>query len=86
MAISPSDLKALLQKSENRCAFPGCPTTLTIKENDDSTVILSNVAHFVAQRDDGPRGIFALPLGRRDEERSLMLLCPEHHKIIDNKH
>lgn len=85
MAISPSDLKALLQKSGNRCAFPGCPTTLTIKESDDSTVILSNVAHIVAQREDGPRGKFALPLDRRDEESNLMLLCPEHHKIIDNK-
>lgn len=85
MAISPSDLKALLQKSGNRCAFPGCPVTLTIQESDDSTVILSNVAHIVAQREDGPRGKFALPLDRRDEESNLMLLCPEHHKIIDSK-
>lgn len=85
MTISPSDLKALLQKSGNRCAFPGCPSMLTVQESDDSTVILSNVAHIVAQREDGPRGKFALPLNRRDEESNLMLLCPEHHKIIDNK-
>ena len=85
MAISPSDLKALLQKSGNRCAFPGCPTLLSIQESDDSTVILSNVAHIVAQREDGPRGKFALPLDRRDEESNLMLLCPEHHKVVDSK-
>ena len=85
MAISPADLKALLQKSGNRCAFPGCPAVLTIQESDDSTVILSNVAHIVAQREDGPRGKFALPFDRRDDESNLMLLCPEHHKIIDSK-
>jgi hypothetical protein len=85
MTISPSDLKALLQKSGNRCAFPGCASVLTVQESDDSTVILSNVAHIVAQREDGPRGKFALPLNRRDEESNLMLLCPKHHKIIDNK-
>jgi len=85
MTISPTDLKALLQKSGNRCAFPGFPSMLTVQESEDSTVILSNVAHIVAQREDGPRGKFALPLNRRDEEGNLMLLCPEHHKIIDNK-
>lgn len=85
MAISPADLKALLQKSGNRCAFPTCPTMLTTQESDDSTVILSNVAHIVAQREDGPRGKFSLPLERRDEESNLILLCPEHHKVIDSK-
>lgn len=85
MTITQSDLKALLQKSGNRCAFPGCSTTLTTLESDDSTVILSNVAHIVAQREDGPRGKFALPLDRRDEESNLVLLCSEHHKVIDSK-
>lgn len=85
MAISSADIKILFQKSGNRCAFPGCQTMLTIQASDDSNVNLSNVAHIVAQKKDGARGKYALPLEKRDEENNLILLCPEHHKLIDSK-
>jgi hypothetical protein len=85
MAISTSDLKILLQKSGNRCAFPNCGKILTNTDTEsDETVILSNIAHIVAQKEDGPRGKFALPVDQRDCERNLILLCSDHHKQVDD--
>ncbi len=85
MTISTSVLRSLLQKSGNRCAFPGCPELLTLNETEtDETIILSNVAHIVARSKDGPRGQFSLPLDQRDLENNLILLCTKHHLEVDN--
>jgi hypothetical protein len=86
MAISQSDLKLLFQKSGNRCAFPNCGKQLFIQEdNQEKPTLISNIAHIVAQSNDGPRGNFALDLEKRDQENNLLLLCPEHHKLIDDQ-
>jgi hypothetical protein len=87
MTISGKELRALLQKSGNRCAFPGCPELLSqlpIDENDKITN-LSNIAHIVAQSDKGPRGQYPLPIDQRDQESNLLLLCSRHHTVIDNE-
>jgi len=87
MSITTKELKALLQKSGNRCAFPECGELLlyTDKENIDEKTILSNIAHIVAQSEDGPRGKYPLPITERDNESNLLLLCERHHKIIDDQ-
>jgi hypothetical protein len=52
----------------------------------DPTVI-SEIAHIVAQKPDGPRGEHPLPLDQRDRYDNLVLLCEEHHDIVDqNEH
>lgn len=84
MDISLTELKALLQKSGNRCAFPTCGEVLLHDRNDFSDpVILSKVAHIVAKSQDGPRGKYPLPLDERNKENNLILLCAKHHDIID---
>jgi hypothetical protein len=87
MAITSKDLKLLLQKSGNRCAFPNCGELLIHADSDnvDEQTVLSNIAHIVAQKEDGPRGHYALPLEERDKESNLLLLCEKHHKIIDDQ-
>lgn len=86
MAISQKDLKILLQRSGNRCAFPSCGKILVHDETDvDNPVLLSEIAHIVAQKTDGPRGQHALPLEKRDNYGNLILLCEEHHHIIDSQ-
>ncbi len=86
MSISTKELKALLQKSGNRCAFPSCSEVLLHKEADnEDPVILSKIAHIVADSTDGPRGRYPLPLEERDKESNLLLLCSKHHDIIDKK-
>ena len=85
MSIAIKELKALLQKSGNRCAFPRCGELLLQEgESIDDSVILSKVAHIIAQSPDGPRGNFPIATEERNKESNLLLLCGKHHDIIDN--
>jgi hypothetical protein len=86
MSIPTKELKALLQKSGNRCAFPNCPEVLLQESADaEDPVILSKIAHIVAESLDGPRGRYPLPLEERNKESNLLVLCGKHHDIIDNQ-
>lgn len=86
MSVPLPELKALLLKSGNRCAFPNCGKVL-FKDGDtpEDAVNRSEVAHIVAQREDGPRGKYPLPMEERDKESNLILLCEEHHHLVDDK-
>jgi len=86
MSVSQPDLKALLLKSGNRCAFPSCGVVL-FQSGDaiESVVNRSEIAHIVAQSPDGPRGQYPLPREERDKESNLILLCETHHHLIDSK-
>src|SRR5437879_996193 len=46
--------------------------------------MLGEVAHIVAEQADGPRGASPLTLEQRNEESNLILLCFDHHKVIDD--
>lgn len=85
MAPSTKDLRILYQRSGNRCAFPKCTKSLTYDETTDgSPTALSEVAHIVAQSPDGPRGSYPMPLEERDGYHNLILLCEEHHHVVDD--
>lgn len=86
MSPPPRDLRILYQRSGNRCAFPGCFKELVYSGNGhDSHVVLSEVAHIVGQSLDGPRGAYPLDLHERDCYDNLILLCEEHHHIVDTQ-
>lgn len=86
MTITQPDLKALAQKSGNRCAFPECGALLLEPGlNEQEQVILSNIAHIVGKKEDGPRGRHHLPMELRDKENNLILLCRNHHAIVDDR-
>lgn len=86
MSIPPAQLRALLQKSGNRCAFSGC-RDLLLDYSDDPTnpVVLSKVAHIVAESPDGPRGRYPMSQEHRNLESNLILLCSKHHDVVDGK-
>jgi len=84
MTISEGDKRLLFQCSGNRCAFPGCLKTLTFEDAITPVISISEIAHIVAQREDGPRGTYHLPLDQRDNYENLILLCEEHHHIVDS--
>lgn len=85
MALLQKDLKVLYQGTGNRCAFPGCSKVLTYEEHGDGIITaFSEVAHIVAQSEDGPLGTYPLPLAERDKYDNLILLCEEHHCIVDD--
>jgi hypothetical protein len=55
-------------------------------ENDlEGPVVLSEVAHIVSSAPDGPRGHYPLPPEDRDKYDNLILLCEEHHHIVDSQ-
>lgn len=53
-------------------------------ETDDPTVVGEN-CHIVSESDDGPRADALMPLERRNSYSNLILLCRNHHKVIDSQ-
>src|SRR5579885_2783502 len=43
------------------------------------------MAHIVAERPGGPRGNSPMPLGERNQAENLILLCNNHHQLIDSQ-
>lgn len=85
MAIGVRDRILLWGRSANRCAFPNCRRLLTRKaEETTRDTNLSQEAHIVAAREDGPRGNSPMTRAQRDAYPNRILLCLEHHKIIDD--
>ena len=81
MAIAEKDIKKLWGLAAGHCAFPECPypELLYFLEERDPTVI-GEMAHVIAERENGPRGIAG---GGTNSYENLILLCPTHHRLID---
>lgn len=86
MAVPQRELRVLFQRSGNRCAFPDC-WRLLIAEGTalDSPVVIGEVAHIIAERPDGPRGASPLSSEQRNKYDNLILLCHQHHQLIDDQ-
>jgi hypothetical protein len=84
MTISQKDIKLLWGKAASRCAFPDCRIQLTQNsEATSSSIPFGEQAHIVAKEPNGPRGASILTPEERDSYDNLILLCPNHHTIID---
>lgn len=84
-APSPLTLMELCARSGGRCQFRGCNKILfrdgvTLKEFNNT-----NVAHIVASRPTGPRGDAKRSHLLSDKLENLMLMCPDHHHLIDHE-
>ena len=85
MAIREADRRILFQRSGNQCAFPSCTNSLVYADIAlEGLTVVSEIAHIVAQKPDGPRGNHHLPLEERDRYDNLILLCNLHHKVVDS--
>ena len=80
--ISQAEQKILFAKSGNCCAFPGCNTPVVADVDDDSKPY-AEMAHIVGSSDDGPRSDPNLPKEERNKASNLILLCPNHHTLVD---
>lgn len=87
LAISQKTRKILWARSGNRCAFPGCSEALVIARgaDGDGEAVIGEEAHIVAQSAGGPRAFEAVPEKNVDGPANLILLCPTHHRIIDEQ-
>ncbi len=87
MRIKESVRRLVWVNAGGRCAFPGCQRQLVIDATpDDSVTMIGKVAHIVGHSEDnGPRSEHSAPGGDRNGEPNLMLLCPDHHDIVDTQ-
>lgn len=92
-SIKDVDRKRLWGRSGNQCAFPGCARALTLVPADEGAdsgstlpVVVGQEAHIVAEEDNGPRGDPAMPVSERNAYPNLILLCGDHHALIDKDH
>lgn len=67
-----------------RCEFAGCNEYVFSDSLTLSKFNNSNVAHIVASSPNGPRGDEKRSYELSDKLENLMLLCPTHHKLIDD--
>jgi len=85
MPISERDIKLLWGKAAGRCAFPECRIRLSQDKKTASDVFpFGEQAHIVGESDKAARGISLLTIEERNSYPNLILLCPNHHRIIDN--
>lgn len=83
-AVPVTEQKILFARSGNLCAFPGCKQNLVEPATgEDSAVLLGHVAHIVGASRQGPRGSTPLTAEERSSHMNLILLCRDHHGIID---
>lgn len=74
-------IKRLFAQSNNQCAFPGCITPMVNKQG----VVHGEICHITAKNPDGPRFDSSQNEVQKNSYRNLILLCANHHKMIDNQ-
>ncbi|HDY8173989.1 TPA: hypothetical protein RQL04_004489 [Vibrio vulnificus] len=83
MAVSEKVKRVIWSRAAGKCAM--CKEDLLRDgESEGVTHLIGEVAHIVAEKADGPRGQSELNLESRNQEQNLLLLCLEHHKVIDD--
>lgn len=82
---SPQTITKLWAKAAGRCEYDGC-NKLLYKDNLTSEDINGGfVAHIIAASPDGPRGDEVLSAQLVDDIGNVMLMCHEHHRLIDHE-
>lgn len=84
MTVTPATNRLIWVRSAGLCAI--CRKKLVEDETAaDAAAMFGKVGHIVSQSDRGPRSDQPVPGGDRDGPANLLLLCPEHHDIIDTQ-
>ena len=78
----PTTIRRLDKLSGNQCAEPSCEKKLIA---EDGQSIISKICHIEAASKNGPRWNGKMTDDERRDFSNLILLCDEHHTIIDNK-
>jgi tetratricopeptide (TPR) repeat protein len=80
VAISDNDYKLLWGRAAGICSKPDCRKDLTVILENRPSYNVGEMAHIIAKKPDGPRGIAE---GGSDAYDNLILLCPTCHRLVD---
>ncbi len=84
---SPRTLKVLFALSGNQCAHPDCTNTLIEPATEQSDALVSaHICHVYAISTEGPRGKSGLTQEELNAPENLILLCRNHHAVVDGQH
>jgi hypothetical protein len=83
MAISNRVVRLLLSRSGGFCQYPGCQRDLFYFFDDGQISSIEELAHIIAQSQQGPRGSQVEDETQIDEFDNIILLCPNCHTLID---
>lgn len=84
---SPTTLKVLFALSGNQCAHPECTNTLIEPATEKSDALVTgHICHIYAISTDGPRGKIGLTQKELNAPDNLILLCRNHHAVVDGQH
>ena len=73
-------------QSLNQCAFPGCTNPLVEPGTGQSNpAVVSDICHIYASSPNGPRGQGSLTEEELKSIDNLILLCPNHHRVVDRQ-
>lgn len=75
-----ADLKRLFALSYNECAFPPCEQVLAKPEWPR---VQCEIAHIYGLAPGAPRYVDAMSDDERNSYENLILLCPNHHHLVD---
>jgi hypothetical protein len=84
MTITPKSIKILWSNAAGRCSFSFCQEILSNSEAVDLTpYTLGEMAHICGDRPGSNRHDPSQTPQERDDYKNLILLCPNHHRLID---
>lgn len=81
-AFSRKTIKHLFALSGNVCAFPACLSPIV---DSRTGVVTGDICHIRAKSPKGPRFDPNQSREERDSASNLILLCREHHRIVDTQ-
>lgn len=82
--ISRSTRDILFALSGNECAHPDCTEQIVQGGTGGSSVVkIVNIAHIYSHSPNGPRGQGGLTEDQLVAPENLLLLCPNHHELVD---
>lgn len=85
MNLSVKTQKMLWGRAAGRCSYPNCRMEVISDVGEELTpTLIGENCHIVAANDGGPRSDLSVPPDQRNSYDNLILMCRNHHKIIDD--
>ena len=79
----PSIMKLVFAKSNDECAFPNCDEVIVKEGADGRQFSTAELAHIHGRNPGSPRFDPALTAEEINAPAHLMVLCPNHHALVD---